>query len=179
MSHRPVRTRDRVAQTLQTSAAALVVAAPAHAAGGGGLQLVPDLAILIGMLIGFSLLVIPLNALLFQPLFRVLDERSEKIAGARRRAEKLEEQANEILGRYEAQVRTVREQAEDARRSQLDAARAEQARIANEARAEAAAVATRSRAELERARADAAIALRAQTEELADDIASQVLGRAL
>ena len=42
----------------------------------------------------FAALIVPVNRLLFQPIFRVLDERDASIAGTRARAERLEHEAN-------------------------------------------------------------------------------------
>jgi F-type H+-transporting ATPase subunit b len=127
----------------------------------------------------FALLIFPVNALLFKPVFRVMDERAEKIGGARRRAERLEREAETILSDYEGAVREAREQAEVDRRSLLDAARSEHASLTRAARAEAERELEHAREELGRSLSDARATLRAGAEELAPLVAERVLGRSL
>jgi F-type H+-transporting ATPase subunit b len=127
----------------------------------------------------FALLIFPVNALLFKPVFRVMDERAEKIGGARRRAERLEQEAETILSNYEGAVREAREQAEVDRRSLLDAARFEHASLTRAARTEAERELKHAREELGRSLSDARATLRAGAEELAPLVAERVLGRSL
>jgi F-type H+-transporting ATPase subunit b len=127
----------------------------------------------------FALLIFPVNALLFKPVFRVMDERAEKIGGARRRAERLEQEAETILSNYEGAVREAREQAEVDRRSLLDAARFEHASLTRAARTEAERELEHAREELGRSLSDARATLRAGAEELAPLVAERVLGRSL
>lgn len=155
-----------------------LLASPAHASGGE-LVLLPD-PITIGVLIVvFALLIGPVNALLFKPVFRVLDRREDKIGGARRRAERLERHADGVLADYEGAVRGAREEAELERRAQIDEARSEHASLTAAAREEAERELERARAELGRSLADARAALRSQGQELARAAAERVLGRAL
>ena len=63
----------------------LLVASGALAAEGQ-LVLVPDPRLLIGLLLLFAFLIPPVQAALFTPLLRVLEERTERIDGTRRRA---------------------------------------------------------------------------------------------
>lgn len=156
---------------------ALVLAAPAKASGG--LNLIPDLESAIPLLIGFLILIYPLNALIFKPLFGVLDEREERISGARRRADQLQREATEVLGRYEGEVREVREEAERERRGELERARGEHASIAGKARGEAETEIERARREIESSLEDAQAGLRASAEALAKEAASRILGRSL
>jgi F-type H+-transporting ATPase subunit b len=149
------------------------------AAAGDGLVLVPDVPTLVTLIIGFVLLIFPLNALIFRPIFEALDRRDERIAGSRRRATQLQGDAKEILDRYEASVRSVRDESEQFRRARLDEARTRQTEVTKSARAEAGAEVEHSRAELQAALVDARTALRSQTDELAREIAGRVLGRPL
>ncbi|GAG52270.1 unnamed protein product, partial [marine sediment metagenome] len=93
-----------------------------------------DLIILLAF---FTALVYPVNTLIFKPIFRVLDEREEKIAGTRRHADRLFAEADEVLERYEQSVREVRQDAEQERKQTLEAARADGAAKTAEARGEA------------------------------------------
>ena len=92
-------TGSRRARTITGAGAAFaaLVAAPAQAADG--LVLVPEATLLVVLLVAFTLLVFPVNALVFKPLFRVLALREERIAGARRRALELERDAADVLAR--------------------------------------------------------------------------------
>jgi F-type H+-transporting ATPase subunit b len=152
-------------------------AAPAQAASD--LVLFPDPIWLLVLLVAFSALVVPMNALLFRPIFRVLDERKERIEGARRRADQLQGEADAILRRYRESVREVREEADRDRRSQLEATRSESSDAATAARAEAESLIERGRADLESWLAGARADLRSSAEPLAQVAAERVLGREL
>ena len=131
------------------------------------------------MLIGFLVLVFPLNVLIFQPIFRALDARAERIQGARDRSSQLEQEANEVLERYESAIREARVDAEAARQAGLTAAREEQATMTAQARSEAETELTRARTEMTRSLDEARATLRASAEDLATAAAEQVLGRTL
>ena len=157
--------------------AATALAAPAaHAAGQ--LKLIPDdWNVVIVLVVGFALLIPVVNALIVQPVLKVVDEREDKIAGARRRAEKLERDADAVLARYEEEVRETREACDRDRRAHLDAARAQQTEIASEARSEAEREIAQSRRELDASLADARASLRGAAEQLARQAAERILGR--
>ena len=163
---------------LAASGGVLLHAADALASGGR-LVLVPDVPILLGLIVLFAVLVAPVNALLFRPIFRVLDARAERITGARERAAKLQTQADEILQRYEQAVREVREDAERQRRERLDESRRETAVQTLAARRVAEGELERARAELDAALTGARASLREQAESLARETAARVLGRSL
>lgn len=154
-----------------------IAATPAHAAGG--LQLIPEVAELVTLFVLFALLIFPLNALIFRPIFGVLDEREERIAGARRRGEQLETEAAQIVARYEGEVREVRESSERERRESLDRSRDERATIADAARSEAEAEIERGRMAIASSLDEARTTLRAGAEQLASQAAERILGRSL
>jgi F-type H+-transporting ATPase subunit b len=154
--------------------------AGAAAASEGDLVLLPDwtgkLPILIVL---FGLLMIPVNAILFKPIFQVLDAREERTSGTRKRAEKIMKDAEETLTGYERAVREARAEAEQVRKRETAAAREENATLIAAARVE-------SESHLESARTELAVALeqsrqtlRGDARSLADEAASRVLGRAL
>ncbi|MFP6655866.1 MAG: ATP synthase F0 subunit B [Myxococcota bacterium] len=154
------------------------------------LQLVPDFGLfnwfgesyfgdLWVMLLGFVLLVFPLNGLIFQPIFRSLDARAEKISGARERSSDLQRQADAVLDRYETAIREARGESEKARQGQLLRAREEQASLTAAARSEAERELEKARGELGRSLEAARTSLRAGAQELAEAAAEQVLGRPL
>jgi len=157
-------------------AAGLFVAAPALAAGGN-IELLPDPVKLLTLILLFTLLVFPVNALLFKPIFAALAARDEKIAGTRARAGKLAAQADEILGQYEGQVRQAREEAELERRDTLAQARSASLAEANRARASAETEMESARGEIASELESARAGLRQQAGQLAREAAGRVLGR--
>lgn len=168
----------------------LSVSLTSAASASDNLQLVPDFGLfnwfgesyfgdLWVMLLGFVLLVFPLNGLIFQPIFRSLDARAEKISGARERSTDLQRQADGVLERYETAIREARGESEKARQSELVQAREEQATLTAAARSDAERELENARAELGRSLETARTSLRAGAQELAEAAAEQVLGRSL
>jgi F-type H+-transporting ATPase subunit b len=169
----------RRASHLASGVALSLLAAGEAAAAEGGLELIPDLQLLGTLLVIFVLLIVPVNAIIFKPIFRALDDRNDKISGTRARAERLERDAQAVLERYESAVREVREEAEAARRARLETTRGETAQTTGEARGAAEREIERARVELSAALEDARTSLRAQSQDLAREAAARVLGRAL
>ena len=174
----PRRTPAR-AWTGALAGVAAVAPRSAAAASEGGLVLVPDPTLLLLLIVLFVLMIFPVNALVFRPLLRVLDEREERIAGTRSRAAKLEGQAAELLARYGQSVAETRDESERERRSLLEEVRAEAQRQTAAARGEAESRIEQSRREVGEALESARQSLRSQSAELAREAAAQVLGRAL
>ena len=103
---------------IRTLAVAIVVVAPlglaTRALASEELSLVPDFGTTLPLLIlVFAILVIPLNRLIFRPIFRVLDALLDQIEGNRVRSEQVVAQANEVLKRYERSIQEVRDAASD------------------------------------------------------------------
>lgn len=131
------------------------------------------------MLAAFAVLVIPLNALIFQPIFRALDARTERIQGARTRSEHLQRAADSILLRYQAAVRETRGEAEAARKLEIARAREEQVVLTSQAKHAAERQLEGARSDLALSLESARAGLRASADDLARAAAEQVLGRAL
>lgn len=159
-------------------AAGLVLAAPALAAGGS-IVLQPELGKLLALIALFALLVFPVNSLLFKPIFAALDARDQKIAGTRERAAKLAAEADELLTRYEGQVRQAREEAEHERRETLSQARSASLAEATAARGAAEGEIENARREISAEFEQARTGLRREAEQLAREAAGRVLGRPL
>ncbi|MBW2274026.1 MAG: ATP synthase F0 subunit B [Deltaproteobacteria bacterium] len=157
--------------------APLLTAAPAQASGG--LSLAPEPPVLVTLLVGFVLLIFPLNKVIFKPLFAVVDERNAKIEGARHRAAKLEQDADTAIKKYRGAIREAREDGESARRVRLESARSEQGSITGDARSEAEQEIARSRAEVAVSLEEARATLRGATEDLAQVAAERILGRTI
>lgn len=137
------------------------------------------LQLLLALIAIFVVLVFWLNGLLFKPIFAALDVREEKIAGTRRRAEKLAAEADEVLARYEARISEVRQEAEEARRESLARARSQVLSEAASARGQAEGEIEDARREIGAELARARAGLRASAEQLAREAAARVLGRQL
>jgi len=150
------------------------------AASEGGLVLLPDFTGKLPILIVlFALLMFPVNAILFKPIFQVLDAREERTTGTRRRAEKVMQSAEETLADYERAVREVRAESEQARKHAAAAARQQNATLIDEARAESERHLEHARSELAAALEQSRQTLGAKAQSLADEAASRVLGRPL
>lgn len=158
--------------------AALLAAAPARAAEGG-LQLVPELDRLVVLFVLFLILVPLLNALLFKPLLRVLEERAQRIEGARARAAELSARAAALVSQHDEAVQAVRLAANQERAKFVeDARQAHQTRIA-QARAEAERRITQTRSEITAALESARRQLAEAAQPLAREVAERLLGRRL
>ena len=154
--------------------------AGAAVASEGGLVLLPDwtgkLPILI---VFFALLMVPVNAVLFKPIFQVLDAREERTSGTRKRAEKIMKDAEETLAGYERALREARAESEQARKREAADAREENATVIDAARVESENHLESARTELAAALEQSRQTLGSDARGLADEAASRVLGRAL
>lgn len=171
------RPRPHQSARLITAALLLGLATPA-AASEGGLVLLPDFKGLLPILvIFFGLLIYPVNALILKPLIQVLDQRSERIEGARGRAERLAREAEDLAARHRDAIREARELAEQQRRQLLDEVRTRVAGELGSARASAESEVERARADLARALDEARRQLTGTAQELAGQVATRILGR--
>lgn len=172
-------TPDRLRRPLVvlSAAATMLEATPAFASEG--LSLLPTPFVLLPLLLLFAALVPILNACLFQPILRVLDEREQRIDGARRRAEDLTRQAERTLAQYETAVRAARASAEADRKETLAQAQRQHATAVADERKNAEELLDRTRSDIARALSSARDELQSQARELARDVAARVLGRAL
>ena len=137
---------------------AIALAAAPAAASSDGIEIFPQIGPLIVLVVFFAVLIWPANQLLWRPLLRVFDERRERIAGTRARAEKIASEAEDVLSAYQASVERARLGAESERAKILEAARREQGQVNADARrsaeAEVAAAREAVGAAFERARSD-------------------------
>ncbi|MBX7082934.1 MAG: hypothetical protein K1X88_27260 [Nannocystaceae bacterium] len=125
----------------------------------------------------FLALVVILNGLLFKPWLATQARRAEAIEGAARKATDLEQQADGLVKDYDSRLAAAREQAADLRgaaRREEEAAQAKTLAAArDEAAAQAAAMRTRLAEQAEAARGE----LSGKIDELAQTIATKLLGR--
>jgi F-type H+-transporting ATPase subunit b len=159
--------------------AAALLPAAAHAEGHN-LNLVPDWKGMLPALMAlFVVLIPPTNRLILKPLLRVLDEREARTVGTRARAARLEEEARAVFDRCESELARTREESERLRRAALERVRAEAQDLTQAARAGAEQNLERARRELGGALDEARQTLRSQSQDLAREAATRVLGRSL
>jgi F-type H+-transporting ATPase subunit b len=145
-------------------------------AAGGGVDLDFDLSFL-GQMVAFSLLLIILKPLLFDPLLRLFEERERRTEGARMLARKMDDQAGELLLRYQAEIDAARKAAgKDRERLRAEATKLE-SQIVAEARAEAGKLVDDGKAKIAREAGTIRAELAGKSDEMARAIASRVLGR--
>jgi F-type H+-transporting ATPase subunit b len=172
-----LRHGNRVRWSAIAGLGAALAARPAWASGG--IEIMPDWPLLGILLVAFALLTWPVNALIFRPLFRVLDERERRIEGARERAREVDAQAGAVLARYEEAVARARDEAAAERRTRLDATREEEKEAAAAAREAAEGQIDSARREIAEALREARAGLRPRAEALAREAAERILGRGL
>jgi F-type H+-transporting ATPase subunit b len=131
------------------------------------------------LLVLFVLLIYPVNRFVLTPLLGVLEERSARIEGTRKRAGEVTASADAALARYSAAVEEARKQAGELRRSALESARGDQVRILADARHAAEAELSAARSGVAGALGEARATLRTESETLAREAAARVLGRPL
>lgn len=158
-------------------AAAVGLLAPGAAHASGALNIIPEPWKVVQLLVLFLILVPVLNAFLFQPLLRVLEEREHRIEGARTRARELSAQASALLARHDDALRQAREVAHGEQVQIVEQARGSHRATVGEARLAAEREVASARAELTRAADDVRASLGAEAEPLAREIAVRLLGR--
>ena len=176
------RTGNRGPNRFQRIAAwvpVVLLGSPGLAWAAGKLEIYPDPWMLGLLTLIFFALVIPVNALVFKPIFQVLDDRDHRIDGARVRAAEIAEQTQQALAQYDESLRLARAESDQARKEMIESARHEQAAIADSARGSAEALMDQARSELSAALEDATASLRGSSEELGKLAAERILGRSL
>lgn len=133
-----------------------------------GLQLIPFLVVLIG-----------LHFIIFKPMLKLLQEREKRIVLDRQDAERMEDDVRGKVDELEAKLADARTQVNAERRQLRDEIKEREEEILGVARAEADQVVDRARQEIEREREAAQRTLREESQALARDAATSVLGRSL
>jgi F-type H+-transporting ATPase subunit b len=142
----------------------------------GGVSIDFDRTFIVQMVV-FGLLVLLLKPLLFDPVLKIFEQREERTEGAKAAARHMQEKAGELLRRYERELERVgRVATEERERLRTETARLE-AEILNEARAVTSETIEQGRRKLESEVAAIRFNLGKQSEILARDIATRVLGR--
>lgn len=127
----------------------------------------------------FIVLMIVLNLLLFRPLRNAIQSRRETIDGSHGKARDLEAQIEEKMARYEEKLQAAKQQGNQEKSALRQAGAAEEAGIISKAREEATARLQGVKDQVAETATSARQQLKSDTESLAGDIASKILGRAL
>ena len=143
------------------------------------MQIIPDPVLSLWLMLPFLVSYLALTFILFKPLQRYLDDRSEV-------SEKARAESGELARRVEAGLSSLKDQMTEARRASAEvraAARAragkEEAVIMADAKNQAQQRLADARAEIAGERETAARSIRTIAETLSSDIAGTVLGREL
>jgi F-type H+-transporting ATPase subunit b len=137
-----------------------------------------DLSFVFQMVL-FSALIVILKPLLFAPVLRVFEEREKVTEGARAEARRMQEEAGELLRRYEQELSRVNEVARQEREtSRAQTARLE-AEMMNKARDTANGIVDEGRKRIDAERRRIEFDLGRESERLARVMAETVLGRNL
>jgi F-type H+-transporting ATPase subunit b len=149
---------------------------PANLFAVGGVNVDFDLTFLAQFLL-FTLFIIVIKPLLFDPMLKVFEEREKRTEGAKQKARVMDEQAGQILSRYEAELDKVRREA-NAERDRLRAETARiEAQIMAQARAETAKIIEEGKARIASEMAALRQELEATRPALASEIATRIMGR--
>src|SRR5262245_58282146 len=95
------------APLLHDYAISMVAPFPLASIARGAVEVDFDLTVL-GQMVAFSILIIVLKPLLFDPLMTVFEERERRTDGAKVLARHMDEQAGELLRRYDTELEKVR-----------------------------------------------------------------------
>ncbi len=126
----------------------------------------------------FLLMMFLLNGLLFKPWLEVQARRTDNIAGAIDKAQRMEIEAAQLGTDYDKKLRAAREKAQEVRSDIRKESEAKQAERVAEARADARQSLDAARTEIGREADQARSALSGRVDQLAKDIVSKILGRA-
>lgn len=127
----------------------------------------------------FLILLLVLHLMLYRPILDILRRRRETIDGSLQRAKDLESQTAEKMARYQERLQEAKQKGSQEKMKLRQEAAAEEARMLSEAHENASeqlqTIKSRIASEADRARQT----LKSETEALAAQIASKVLGRAV
>lgn len=149
---------------------------PLAAMFGGAVTIDFDRTFIIQMIL-FGFLILVLKPLLFDPVLKVFEEREKRTEGARAEAREMQEEAGELLTKYEQKMEQVNQvAAEERERIRSETSRLEAAILA-EARIIAAGVVAEGRSKIESEVSKIRFDLGRESEKIAQEISHSVLGR--
>ena len=148
----------------------------ARVAMAGGVPLDFDRTVLLQIVV-FTVLIVVLKPLLFDPVLKVFALREERTEGARAKARELQEKAGDLLLRYEKELERVRQVAAEER----ELLRSETSKLEAEILAEAREATTRivegGRRRIEAEVNSIRVAVGAESEKVAQLIVERVIGQ--
>jgi F-type H+-transporting ATPase subunit b len=145
-------------------------------AGGGGVAIDFDRTVVLQMVL-FSVLVVVLKPLLFDPMLRVFEERERRTDGARAEARAMQEQAGELLRKYEAELERIRRVAAQEREQARQETTRLEAEILRDGRETTTRILDEGRRRIDAELNAIRFELGQQSELLAQQAAARVLGR--
>lgn len=143
------------------------------------MHIFPDPTIIAFQLIPFVVLLIAMNALVFQPMLNYLEERKKRIEGASSVAKNLGGDSSHKAKEIEQQLSKARNDVAEIRNRILRDAQAREKQILEAARLEMETSATEFRKQLESTRVEESSRLRSEVDTLGTNIAGRVLGRSV
>ena len=156
-----------------TAASALEGATKAMA---GGVPLDFDRTVLLQIVV-FTVLIVVLKPLLFDPVLKVFSLREERTEGARATARELQEKAGELLQRYEKELERVQQVAADERELLRSETSKLEAEILRDAREATTRIVEEGRRKIEVEVNAIRVAVGAESEKVAQMIVERVVGQ--
>lgn len=141
--------------------------------------LVPPLYDVIWSAVALAIIVIPLMYFALPKLTAILDERSEKIEGGLKEAERAREEAKVAEARMQRELGEARRESAQTRERAQEEAKEIVAEARTNAQAEAARVLAAAERQIEAERQQAQISLRADVGMLATELASRIVGESV
>jgi len=141
------------------------------------IEIPPDLTTVAIQMLLFVGLWLALSRLWFRPALRLIHERTARSEGAVREAQAIQAEAERLRGEHAAALDQVRAEAQREMQEMLREAEAEQKRLIADARADARRTLTEVRSRIAEEVAAARRGLRDSAGELAQLVASKILGR--
>lgn len=142
------------------------------------MTIVPNVTVVFQIVV-FLILMFALDAFLFKPMMRVLDERRARTVGRREQAAKAESQSEQIWKDYQAKISEARSEAEKIRLDLVRQGEAERAKITEAASLEADKTVADVKARVSAEAAKAREALKTEIDGLSRSMAEKIMGRAV
>lgn len=130
-------------------------------------------------IIGFFVLLIILNRLLFKPLLKVMEERERQTGGTVEKAEEIEKEVKEGLAAYEKKLLEARVKGGEVRQKLKEEALAVEKKLLEAAGTEASTELSLMRDKITAEKSSAITKLRAETKSISRDIAARLIERKL
>ncbi|HEY3668714.1 MAG TPA: ATP synthase F0 subunit B [Polyangiaceae bacterium] len=147
-----------------------------RALAGGGVPLDFDRSVLVQIVV-FTVLIVVLKPLLFDPVLKVFALREERTEGARATARELQEKAGELLRRYEKELERVQQVAAEEREHLRSETSKLEAEILREARDVTTRIVEDGRRKIESEVSSIRVAVGMESEKVAQMIVERVIGQ--